>query len=75
MTLVFFEDLYNSLAEYQKQEFLQNILPERSDVGIDKISDQELIDEIRYRQIDPEEIFDEREIVACCEGLGYSVDV
>ncbi len=74
MTMVFFEDLFNSLAEYQKQEFIENILHGKNTFILNQLSDEELINEIRDRQLEPDDIFYEDDIVKCCEGLGYTVD-
>ena len=74
MTMVFFEDLFNSLAEYQKKEFIENILHGKNTFILNQLSDEELINEIRDRQLGPDDIFNEDDIVKCCEDLGYTVD-
>lgn len=72
--MVFFEDLFNSLAEYQKKEFIENILHGKNTFILNQLSDEELINEIRDRQLGPDDIFNEGDIVKCCEDLGYTVD-
>ena len=72
--MVFFEDLFNSLAEYQKKEFIENILHGKNTFILNQLSDEELINEIRDRQLGPDDIFHEDDIVKCCEDLGYTVD-
>lgn len=74
MTMVFFEDLFNSLAEYQKKEFIENIIHGEKNFILNELSDEELIDEIRVRQLEPDDVFYEYDIIKSCESLGYTVN-
>jgi hypothetical protein len=73
-TMIFFEDLFESLSEFDKRSFLEYVA-KYVHVDLSNVSTEELIEELQSRDdVAPNDIFDEDALIEAVEELGYNVE-
>jgi len=73
-TMIFFEDLFESLSEFDKRSFLEYVA-KYVPMNLENATTEELIDELKNRgDAEPNDIFDEDALIEAVEELGYNVE-